>query len=357
MAVFGEVQTEKRLGKERIYLYDNIKFVAILLVVVGHSIGIIPEVANGNWLEKSLFTAIYSFHMPLFIFLSGLFVKPMDKSTKFPKQRVISFILIGVIIRVFMSLLRLILNMKPSYGVLDMYDTYAWFMWAMAIWLVITWIFREYDTKIILLLSLVVGCMAGLDKNLGDKLVLMRIIVFLPFFLIGYMLTPDGLLKLLSKRWLKITAVFVIAGLMLYFLLSHDVYTVLKPLFTGRNTFDFLKASELNNFGIPLRMLCYVISASLAVSVMCLIPNRNFGFITKMGTKTLQIYFWHRLILTVFESFKVYDKFEAHLGGTVASTLMVIIGVAITFLCALPIFEFPTKQLLLFGKPKATTEE
>ena len=70
--------TENKIG--RIYLFDNIKFLAILLVVIGHAINFLTE-TDGNMLEKSLFLTIYSIHMPLFIFISGLFLKPMDKST------------------------------------------------------------------------------------------------------------------------------------------------------------------------------------------------------------------------------------------------------------------------------------
>ena len=164
--------SENKAG--RIYLFDNIKFLAILLVVIGHAINFLTE-ADGNMLEKSLFLTIYSIHMPLFIFISGLFLRPMDKSTKFPKQKVISYILIGIVLRIMMSLLRLILGKNVSYSLFDMYDSFAWFMWAIAVFITLMWIFREYNTKIILLLSLLVGCMAGYDKFLGDKLALMRI--------------------------------------------------------------------------------------------------------------------------------------------------------------------------------------
>ena len=132
--------TDNKIG--RIYLFDNIKFLAILLVVIGHAINFLTE-TDGNMLEKSLFLTIYSIHMPLFIFISGLFLKPMDKSTKFPKQKVISFVLIGIVLRVMMSVLRLILGKNMSYSLLDMYDSFTWFMWAMAVFITLIWIFRE----------------------------------------------------------------------------------------------------------------------------------------------------------------------------------------------------------------------
>ena len=224
--------TENKIG--RIYLFDNIKFLAILLVVIGHAINFLTE-TDGNMLEKSLFLTIYSIHMPLFIFISGLFLKPMDKSTKFPKQKVISYVLIGIVLRIVMSVLRLVLGKNMNYSLLDMYDSFTWFMWAMAVFITLMWIFREYNTKIILLISILIGCMAGYDKFLGDKLALMRIVVFLPFFVAGYMIKPESLAAFLSNKWVKVVSIFAAVGFIALFFINTDIYQYLRPIFTGRN--------------------------------------------------------------------------------------------------------------------------
>lgn len=339
--------SENKAG--RIYLYDNIKFLAILLVVIGHAINFLTE-ADGNMLEKSLFLTIYSIHMPLFIFISGLFLRPMDKSTKFPKQKVISYILIGIVLRIMMSLLRLILGKNMSYSLLDMYDSFAWFMWAIAVFITLIWIFREYNTKIILLLSLLIGCMAGYDKFLGDKFALMRIAVFLPFFVAGYMIKPGQLLNLLSKTWVKVVSIFVAVGFIALFFINTDIYQYLRPMFTGRNSFEVLV--ECESFGGLIRLLCYAISTLFGLAVMSLVPNKNLGIITKTGTKTLQIYFWHQVFLVLLTHFGVYGLISSVTGDTIATAVYIIIAVAVTFVCSLPVFSFPTKQLLSFGKDK-----
>ena len=56
------------MTKERIFLIDALKGLAILLVVLGHSF-------QGNLIhfdDHVVFNVIYSFHMPLFMFLAGL---------------------------------------------------------------------------------------------------------------------------------------------------------------------------------------------------------------------------------------------------------------------------------------------
>lgn len=347
MTISGDLKDS--ISKDRIYLFDNIKCLAILLVVIGHAIDFLTR-QDGNWLEKSLFIIIYSVHMPLFIFISGLFIKPMDKSTVFPKRKVISFILIGIVLRIMISLFRLLIGMKANYSVLDMYDSFAWFMWAMAVFTTVLWIFREYNPVILLFLSVAVGCMAGYDKFLGDEFALMRIIVFFPIFVAGYMFTPEMLAKLFSKTVLKVISAIVVVGFIILFLLNHDIYSFLRPMFTGRNSFGVL--GDYYSYGCIVRFGCYIISVIFGFSLMCLVPNKKLGFITSTGSKTLQIYFWHKFFLLLLERLGVYNQIEALVGGTFATALYIITAVAITFICALPLFSFPTKQLLSFGKTK-----
>lgn len=60
--------------KERILYIDWLKGIAIILVVMGHVIGF--DIYSGDSCMNSfLYRLISSFHMPLFIFLSGLVVE------------------------------------------------------------------------------------------------------------------------------------------------------------------------------------------------------------------------------------------------------------------------------------------
>lgn len=335
-------------SSERIYLYDNIKFFTILLVVIGHAIDFITDQSN-NTFERSLFLTIYSIHMPLFIFISGLFLKPMNKSTKFPKQKVISFILIGISMRILITILNLLIGNGIEYSVFNMYDSLTWFMGAMAVFISILWLFREYDTKILFLFSVLIGCMAGYDDFLGDKLSLMRIFVFLPFFVLGYMIKPEQLSNLFLDKRIKFISAIVTAGFILLFFINTDMY-FLRQMFTGRNSFHFLDDLYCNGFLI--RLLCYLISAVFGFAVMSLISSKNLNFISFAGTKTLQIYFWHKVFLIILERFKVYKIISSVTNDIAATLIYILIAVGITLICTLPVFSFPTKQLLEFGRDK-----
>ena len=67
---------EKRIAK-----WDNLKGFLIALVVIGHFVEPFVEYSDKY---KMIWTAIYFIHMPLMVFLAGLFIK----STVSNKERV-----------------------------------------------------------------------------------------------------------------------------------------------------------------------------------------------------------------------------------------------------------------------------
>ena len=60
-----------RLMRERNYLFDTIKFFMIFFVVFAHLL----EPEFGDSTVKAIYSVIYSFHMPVFIFVMGYFAK------------------------------------------------------------------------------------------------------------------------------------------------------------------------------------------------------------------------------------------------------------------------------------------
>lgn len=71
--------------KERNYLFDNLKFLLIVLVVFGHSL---EEISLAQ--DYAIIRAwIYSFHMPAFVFISGYFSKSVRRGEGARKQLLI----------------------------------------------------------------------------------------------------------------------------------------------------------------------------------------------------------------------------------------------------------------------------
>lgn len=75
-----------------IALFDNLKGLLIILVVLGH---IAHPVHNTNPVLSFAFDVVYLFHMPLFVLMSGLFAKSAYRNGKLKINRIISFIALG----------------------------------------------------------------------------------------------------------------------------------------------------------------------------------------------------------------------------------------------------------------------
>ena len=87
------MQQRGQAGAGRIALFDNIKGLLIILVVVGH---VAHPVHNDNPAISCLFDVIYLFHMPLFVFMSGLFAKGAYRNGRLNVNRMVSFALLGL---------------------------------------------------------------------------------------------------------------------------------------------------------------------------------------------------------------------------------------------------------------------
>lgn len=319
---------------KRIYLFDNLKFFLILTVVVGH---FAEEGYSKSGFFKMIFIFVYAFHMPLFLFCSGLFHSNKDVFIKAFK-----FIGVGYATKIIMSLTSLLLNGKISFRLLE--DTgLPWYMFVMAIYIVATYLLRNVDKRYLLVFTVILALFVGYDKNTGDYLYLSRAIVFYPFYLCGQMVSKKDILKLNGSRPLKIIAAAVIAVWFIICLTQTDLVTGLRPLFTGRNS--YAAAEIFTKWGFLFRALCYIITLFTSVSVICLIPNMRLPLITELGSRTLQVYYWHYPMIRVLQRLGIQ---AALMGSAVGKISWVLIGVALTFVLSLKPFSFPTKQIFKY---------
>ena len=86
-------QNNKLYGNNRNYTFDNIKIILIFLVVFGHLINVVYT--EKPFIIQIIWIIIYTFHMPLFVLISGYFSKGYSVSLKADK------ILTGLVIPYF----------------------------------------------------------------------------------------------------------------------------------------------------------------------------------------------------------------------------------------------------------------
>ena len=192
--------------KERIYKFDNIKLLTILLVVVGH---VIEPYTKHSDMFRSLFIFIYSFHMPLFIFISGLFQKRFSDTNKLKINKVAYYVILGFSLKILNALCRMVKSGKFK---MDVFGGGAidWFLFVLSMFMITAYLLRKVHPAITLSIAFVLGSVCGYFPSINDDMWLSRYFVFLPIYLIGYYMTPELLIKIEKKgganvggRWCK----------------------------------------------------------------------------------------------------------------------------------------------------------
>lgn len=203
--------------KKREYKYDNIKFLLIFCVVFAHLL----EMLSGN-ISNKIYIFIYTFHMPIFVYVSGYFSKGSTKS-------IVKFTYIYLLWQTIFYLFDVIvLKMKINFS-LTLPNWTLWYVFAMIFWnLIIKFLDKILDNNslYILIISITISLLSGFGNQIGYLFSVSRIITFFPYFLLGYIIKNNKInnLKIYKyKNW--IIGVFLIITIT-YFRVNSNI---IKP--------------------------------------------------------------------------------------------------------------------------------
>ena len=325
--------------KPRIFKYDNVRLLAIVLVVIGSFAG---EFTARSDMFRSWFIFVSSFNAPLFIFLSGLFTKEFKDGVKPDNYRLSFYFGLGLVLKVIIYLMR---RWNGDDVHIDFFrgDTMEWYLFVIVMYAVTMYVLRRVNMYVVMGLSLVLGTLAGFAP-IGDELYLMRYFVFLPFYAAGYYLTPAKVRRFSHRTNVKLAG---IGFMMLYFIICfrlRDSMYPLRELFIG----------NVRYAGVPIdgctfyhRLLCYGISTVLVISVVAMMPNRKFPVLTKMGRNTLGVYFWHVPIVLLLWHFGILSITRLKmLGDPLWKYVVLSAAVVVALALSLSVFSWPFRWML-----------
>ena len=291
--------------KKRIALWDNLKFLLIIFVVIGHYT---QQFRADNEILQRIYVFIYSFHMPIFIFVTGLFSKKAvdEKNIKKALPYLTCFFTTTLILFITKALL----GWAPVFELFSP-SGISWYLMSMFFMFLITMLIKDYKPQYIFVLSLIIGVMCGFVQTENpDFFTWMRTLTFYPFFCLGYISDREKIEKATNKISIKITAVifFVAIYLLIYFYPKQA--NKISRLNTARHTY-----SELGRFapyGWELRLLTYAISFAAIFLLISLIPRKKIKGFTSLGERTLGIYIYHSgIIYTAVYVLKIQNIFKS----------------------------------------------
>lgn len=232
---------------------------------------------------EAAFIFIYAFHMPLFLFVSGLFVRREGLTYQKAASRVVFFLILGFGMKMILRIVPLCFGIDIKFTLLSDAGL-PWYMFAMAAYYALAYLLRCVNPKVILVFSVLMALFVGYDSSVGDFLCLSRIIVYLPFFWLGHMLDPKTLETTTDTRAFKVVAALMVVAFAVVCIMQTDAVYSYRWLFTGRNCYESI---PIDGCSWVNRLIAYAISAVVCIGVIGITPRRNLGFVSVAGTRTL----------------------------------------------------------------------
>ncbi|MFZ5584028.1 MAG: acyltransferase family protein [Pseudomonadota bacterium] len=263
---------------ERSAYFDNTRAVLICLVVLGHCL----ELVRADAPAGGLYALIYSFHMPLFAFVSGACSRP-DAARRHGSQALFWLAVTTVVC----ELLEFFIHGRISRYTASGYPYWAlWWLWSLGIWRctlpLLSRTVWAIPLSVVLALAVSVLCPDGYFLGIA------RTTYFWPFFLVGYFYR-DAWLRLRGKIKPGISCAVLLA-----MALQLQVVTIPVEILYGSYTAPalFLDAGTMAGF----RLQAYILAAIAGIAVLAVVPQ-SVSWVTRFGKRTLWVFLGHVLVL------------------------------------------------------------
>ncbi|MET8248439.1 acyltransferase family protein [Streptomyces sp. NPDC005202] len=313
-------------GKQRDAFFDNAKYLAIVLVAMGHAWE--PLKGDSRILE-GLYTVVYTFHMPAFIIISGFFSRSFDARPDRLKRLITGVAVPYIVFETAYPLFKRVVDHTPDQDISLLDPWYlTWFLCALFIWRLTTPVWKLVRWP--LPLALGIAMLASASPEIGDDLDLQRVLQFLPYFVLGLSMKPEHF-QLVRRRSVRILSVPVFAAALVV-----GWWAVPRM-----NTAWFYHRDAAQELGAPwwvgpvMVLAMFGCSLLLTACFFAWVPRRRMWF-TALGAGTLYGYLLHGFLVKAGDYQGWFDHAWLHrpLGEILVTTLA---AAAVTLLCTRPV--------------------
>jgi fucose 4-O-acetylase-like acetyltransferase len=274
--------------------FDNAKFLAVVLVVIGHAWEPLRAANVGGRVLEAAQTFVYAFHLPVFIVMCGYFSRGFtagrDRTRKLVAAIVVPYVIFSVAYPLWAGLLA---GDHVGWDPLEPYYL-TWFMPALLLWRLSTplWQQLRYPITVALLISMLAGFV-----TLPSMLNAAQVLSFLPFFVVGLTLRPHHF-ALLRRRAMRVSGVALLAagGVAAY----AAALTVDPEWVHWRRSFGQLGVGA--PAGVGLRLVALAAAVALTIGFLAVVPGRRLWF-TRFGSASMYVYLLHGFV-TLFLSYQ-----------------------------------------------------
>ncbi len=300
-----------QLDKTRQYKFDNIRCLMVFLVVFGHLLETMP----GGFLVDNLYRVIYSFHVPVLIFISGCFAR-------FSRRKIVRGLLCPYIIfQTVYIVLYTVFYSGGSWGDVHLQFTVPhwilWYLLTLVFYDLLIPMIRTDDARIrltVLSIAVILSLFAGYDERIGYDLSLSRFFTFWPFFICGYysghpagrgqgntdtrlsqrlslIVFPERLSDLGGRRGIrpfKMAAVFAVAVSVSVILLNPGI---------TRYALYGARSYAAAGYHPGIKFLLLIVAAMWLGFFVLWMPDKKMPIVSAVGRHSLPVYLLHELIV------------------------------------------------------------
>lgn len=266
----------------RDYRIDNAKCILIYLVVLGHLLELVPGAA-----AHLLYQTIYLYHMPLFVFVTGLFASRRSRASDW--RMIWLYVVFQTGYQVFDAVV------LQGTVVTWQYTRLYWLLWYLLCTILYRLIVPLIDVDgparqmAVLLGAVAVSLLAGYEESIGYYLTLSRFFMFLPFFLLGYYGQKDreAIERLFRKRrrlsrGLPWVCCLAVAGSVCWLYVRH--------LSSGALYGSMSYSQARYTAGAKMLMLCFGVCG---IGLLPLVWKDRLPVVTQLGRNSLAVYLLH----------------------------------------------------------------
>ncbi|SMF88964.1 Fucose 4-O-acetylase [Paenibacillus uliginis N3/975] len=304
----------------------NLRFILIVTVFVGNAIE--PLISRMDSLH-TLYLWIFSFHMPLFVLVTGYFAKS-SLMGKTGRKVILQIAIQYVIFQSLYSLLDAVF-----FHVDDIHRSFfapyllLWFLFSHACWRLLLLSMGKLTAGQQLFFAAVLGVIAGYLPVDGVWLSVSRTFVFFPFFLVGYHFSFETF-ALRFKPWIKGIA----ATISLLLFIGFSVWGSNLPAGWLYGSMTYAELGQDVWYAGLFRIAVYALQLTASAAFLSWVPM-TMGRITDLGRRTLYVFLLHGFIIRLMDFSGLHESIS-HFGGAM---LLIAAAILCTVLLAQPGFK------------------
>lgn len=306
--------------KQRDNFADFLKYFLIWMVVLGHFINLYQRSAGPL---GGLYNCIYTFHMPLFVFISGYFSKRMNT---YRRKNIDTLLYPFIIFQILNIVYTLIIPIEPLKNNFFYPYHQNWYLIALFWWRLFSPYSQFFKDYVVIGVSVLISLGVGFFPEWSGFLGLYKTAYFLPFFVLGsYCVDLTKLLDKLMKHkvlWLVLLLVVLTSVMLLSF--NSDALNIINYAFKADLGYDNGIKSLIPRvcaLGVSA-LMCYAV----LVIMIILYNNLKTRWLKFTGGGTILAFLAHEFIMIPL--IRIYSYFGTFFGFL----LCVITSILVTYI-------------------------